>query len=108
MGISYFINDLPRALPRNLMLKYMRKLQELDYIHSNARRISKEVSDVLKVPSREIHRACDLTVEKRLETKRKLEERRENTRISIRFFKQLLDRATAQREVVEAINLDID
>ena len=108
LGISYFINDLPRALPRNLMLKYMGKLQELDYIHSNARRISKEVSDVLKVPSREIHRACDLTVEKRLETKRKLEERRENTRISIRFFKQILDRATAQREVIEAINLDID
>ncbi|CAI4055780.1 mitofusin SKDI_02G2880 [Saccharomyces kudriavzevii IFO 1802] len=108
LGITYLIHDLPRALPMNLSSKYRRKLQELDYIHLNAQRTSSEVRDVLRVPTREILRSCEIIMDKKQVTKKELESKKENNLLSIKFFQSLYEGTMAQKAMVEEINLDID
>lgn len=63
----------------NLSIKYKRKLQELDYIHLNAQRTSNEVRDVLRVPTREILRSCEIIMDKKQITKKELENKKKVT-----------------------------
>lgn len=108
LGAAYLVHDLPRALPENLSAKYKKKLLQNDYAHSNAERISKEVREVLRVPTREIVKSCELVMDKKLAAKREVEMKLDNNSLSIKFFGQLLERATSQRTIVERINLDVD
>lgn len=108
LTLSFLIYDLPRALPINLIDRYKSKLQELDYIHANANRISREVQEVFKVPTREIVKACELIVNAKESNKIQLEDKRDHNRISIAFFQQLLQRSTHQKGIVESISLEVD
>lgn len=108
LSIAYLVHDLPRALPQNLSAKYRKTLQENDYAHMNSERISREVREVLRIPTREIVKACELVMDKKQTVKRDLQKKLENNALSVSFFHQLLERATSQRELVERINLDVD
>lgn len=108
LGVAYLIHDLPRALPKNLACKYTAKLQELDYAHGNAERISKEVRNVLKFPAREIVKSCELVVDKKQTVRRDLEKKLQDNAISVKFFQKLVNRACSQKNVVEQIDLDVD
>ena len=108
LTVSYFVHDLPRALPQNLLAKYTARLQSLDYIHTNSKRISGEVAGVLRIPTREIVRTCELLVDRKQETRRGLERRKQSNALALRFFDQLLASATAQQSATAAINLDIE
>ena len=108
LGVAYLIHDLPRALPLNLLRKYKRKLKELDFVHQNAERISREVRVVLKVPIREIYTSCEAVVEKKRAIKREIEDKRANNALSMTFFNRLLAKSQTQLTIVQNINLDID
>lgn len=108
LGFAYIIHDLPRALPANLIHKYRLKLQELDYVHSNSERISREVRSVLKIPNREIVKSCEVTLEKQQTDKSALESKAASNAISKTFFRQLLERSNGQKQAVDKINLNID
>ena len=108
LGASYFVYDLPRALPQNLLAKYTERLQSLDYTHTNSKRISGEVAGVLRTPTREIVRTCELLVDRKQENKRELERRRESNTLALHFFEQLLATATTQTAATAAINLEIE
>ncbi|AET40919.1 mitofusin Ecym_7066 [Eremothecium cymbalariae DBVPG len=108
LGIAYLISDLPRALPMNLSKNYKKKLQDLNYIHSNADRISKEVREVLKIPTREIVKSCELVLDRKQAQKKTLESKMQNNALSINFFQRLAERASKHRQLIEEINLDVD
>ena len=108
LGISYLVYDLPRALPLNLINRYKQKLTELDFAHVNANRVSQEVATVLKVPTREIVKTCEVIINKKESNKYSLEARRDLNKISITFFKHILDRATTQKALVEGLDLEVD
>lgn len=108
LGAAYLIHDLPRALPLKLSQKYKAKLQELDYSHKNAKRISGEVRDVLRFPSREIIKSCETVLGKKQAARRDIETHLHNNSLSLKFFTDLSRRASAQVEVIEQINLDVD
>ncbi|KAG0667837.1 mitofusin [Maudiozyma exigua] len=108
LGVAYLIYDIPRALPQNLLSKYKDQLLQIDYIHTNAKRISNEVSEVLKTPTREIVKTCELIVDKKQSKQRELERKQQDNKISIQFFDQLLQKATNERSIVNAINLDVE
>lgn len=108
LGVSYLIYDLPRALPLNLTNRYKQKLAELNYTHSNSKRVSEEVAAVLKVPTREIVKTCEVVVNKKESTKIELETKRDHNKISLTFFKQILERATTQKSIIEGLDLDVD
>lgn len=108
LGAAYLIHDLPRALPQSLSAKYKLTLQRKEYAHSNADRVSKEVREVMKIPIREIVRSCELVVDRKQAVKKDLEKKLANNALSTKFFTQLSERATTQRQVVERINLEVD
>ena len=108
LGVAYLIYDIPRALPQNLLSKYKVQLLQMDYIHTNAKRISTEVSEVLKTPTREIVKTCELIVDKKQAKQRELERKQQDSKISIQFFDQLLQKTTGERSIVDAINLDVE
>lgn len=108
MSIAYLINDLPRALPMNLSLKYRKKLHELDYIHANADRIAKEVREVLKTPTREIMKFCELLLDKKHAQIQTLEAKVRNNELSVAFFQRLAQRASNDTHELETIDLDTD
>ncbi|AMD20832.1 HDR090Wp [Eremothecium sinecaudum] len=108
LGVAYLISDLPRALPMNLSRNYGKKLHELDYIHSNADRISKEVREVLKIPTREIVKTCELLLDRKQAQRAKLESKIEDNRASVVFFDGLAQRASKHHRILEEINLDVD
>lgn len=108
LGAVYLIHDLPRALPQNLSIKYKSTLEQKEYAHANAERISREVREVLKIPTREILKSCELVIDKKQAVKKDLETKLANNALSTKFFGQLLERATSQRQIVERINLDVD
>jgi len=108
LGMAYIVYDIPRALPQNLLIKYKEHLIQMDYIHTNARRISNEVQEVLKTPTREIMKTCELEVDKKQGKKHELERKQENNTISIKFFTEILQRTTSERNIVDSINLEVD
>ncbi|KAK5779038.1 hypothetical protein RI543_003658 [Arxiozyma heterogenica] len=108
LGISYLVYDLPRALPLNLANRYKQKLTELNFSHINAKRVSQEVATVLKVPTREIVKTCEIEVNKKESTKYDLEAKRDKYRISLTFFEHILNATTTQKAVVEGLDLEVD
>lgn len=108
LGTSYLVYDLPRVLPLNLTYRYRTKLNELKYIDTNAKRVSHEVATVLKVPTREIVKTCELEINQRESNKYELESRRDHNKISISFFRAILDRVTTQKTIVEGVDVDVD
>ncbi|CEP61880.1 mitofusin LALA0_S04e02784g [Lachancea lanzarotensis] len=108
MGIAYLVHDLPRALPLNLSQKYRSKLREVDYAHRNAKRISDEVRDVLRFPSREVVKSCEAILGKKQAARREIETKLQNNILSLKFFRALAHRADTQMQVIEEINLDVD
>ncbi|SCW03635.1 LAFE_0G14818g1_1 [Lachancea fermentati] len=108
LGIAYLIHDLPRALPSNLSHKYQIKLQETDYTDANANRISKEVREVLKFPSREILKYSESVLNEKQTIRKETEKKLQNNILSLKFFNKLLDRARSQSDLVEQVNLDVD
>ncbi|QLL30857.1 hypothetical protein HG536_0A06720 [Torulaspora globosa] len=105
---AYLIHDLPRALPQSLSAKYKTTLQQKEYAHANADRIAREVREVMKIPIREIVKSCELAIDKKQAVKKDLEKKLANNALSTKFFAQLLERASTQRQVVERINLEVD
>lgn len=108
LGAAYLIHDLPRALPLNLSQKYKSKLQELDYAHKNAKRISGEARDVLRFPSREIIKSCESVLGKKQAERREIEAKLHDNLASLKFFTSLSQRAASQTKVIEQIALDVD
>lgn len=108
LGVVYLVYDLPRALPQNLYMKYRKTLERQEYAHANAERVSREVREVLKIPIREILKSCELVIDKKQAVKKDLETQLANNALSTKFFRQLLERAQSQRQIVERINLDVD
>ncbi|GAV55316.1 hypothetical protein ZYGR_0AS06400 [Zygosaccharomyces rouxii] len=108
LGAAYLVHDLPRALPQNLSLKYKKALRDSDYVHANAERISKEVREVLRTPTREILRSCELVIEKKNGAQRELEKRRQDNTLSMKYLQQIHERAASQHKIVERINLEVD
>ncbi|KAL6927710.1 hypothetical protein ACO0SA_004333 [Hanseniaspora valbyensis] len=51
---AYLINDLPRALPYNLISKYRETLKDIDYSHIQAIRVTKDIRRILKIPQLEL------------------------------------------------------
>lgn len=108
LGVAYLIHDFPRALPLNLSEKYKVKLKEIDFAHTTADRVSKEVTQVFKFPTREIVKTCEVVLDKKNVYRRDLECRLRNNAMSMEFFQGLLSRAASERVAVDAIELEVD
>lgn len=105
-AIYYLVNDIPNAFPRNQARKIKKQIEEMDYIHVNADRISKECRQVLNYPARQVMNNFQTSIDKRTNEKEELETSIKDAEMSISHFKNLLSKINHQQQIVGEIDLE--
>ncbi|KAI8666496.1 Dynamin-type G domain-containing protein [Fusarium keratoplasticum] len=102
----YVLQQIPNSLPPRLATKISTQLNDLDYVHSNATRISSSVRKVLRFPADNLRVGLDQSV-KDLGTKRDetIKVKGESERAS-RYFSNLVRQSEGERLKVESVDLD--
>ncbi|KAM5353939.1 hypothetical protein ACJ41O_000589 [Fusarium nematophilum] len=102
----YVLQQIPNSLPPRLATKISTQLADLDYVHSNAARISSSVRKVLRFPADNLRVGLDQSVKdlgaKRDET---IKVKGESERAS-KYFAGLIRESEGQRTIVEGVDLD--
>ncbi|KAL7935711.1 hypothetical protein V8C35DRAFT_298039 [Trichoderma chlorosporum] len=103
---AYVLQQIPNSLPHRLARKIEAQLAEIDYVHTNASRISGSVRTVLRMPADNLrvgleHSVKDLN-KKRDET---VKVKGESERAS-KFFRKLVGESQVQKNMVEGVDLD--
>lgn len=103
---AYVLQQIPNSLAPRLATKISTQLTELDYVHSNAARISSSVRKVLRFPADNLRVGLDQSV-KDLNAKRDetIKIKGESERAS-RYFANLVRDTEGQRTMVENVDLD--
>lgn len=107
-SIYYLINDIPNAFPRKQARKIKKQIQELDYSHVNADRISKECRQVLNYPTRQVLNGFQTSIDKRLLEKEKLEKQIKDADLSYGYFHEMLVKILNQKSLLALIELEVN
>ncbi|KAF3062927.1 Transmembrane GTPase fzo1 [Trichoderma lentiforme] len=103
---AYVLQQIPNSLPHRLARKIEAQLAEIDYVHTNASRISGSVRTVLRMPADNLRVGLDHSVKdlnkKRDET---VKIKGESERAS-KFFRKLVGESQVQKNMVEGVDLD--
>lgn len=105
-GAAFLISDIPNALPRKLARKIRKELEEMDYVHANSERITKECRKVLGFPADELRTVFQRSIEKQettIENKKKTEKESE---VAFKYFGSLHRDAAAQKKSLSALDLE--
>lgn len=103
---AYILSQVPTALPSSLSRKIAVTLAEMDYIHSNATRISGEVGRVLRVPATRLQSTLQIATEELFRRKEEVEKIKAESEIAKKYFSNLFRESTEHRRTVEQIDLD--
>lgn len=103
---AYVLQQIPTSLPHRLARKIEAQLSEIDYVHTNATRISGAVRTVLRMPADNLRVGLDHSVKdlnkKRDET---VKVKGESEKAS-KFFRKLVGETQVQKNMVEGVDLD--
>ena len=105
-GAAFIISDIQRAVPRKLAKKIRRDLIEMDYIHINSERISKEVRKVMKIPSEEVRSSFQKSLEGLRVKKEETTKRVGECEVAVKYFGNLLKEAREHSAVVRRYDLE--
>ncbi|EGD97455.1 transmembrane GTPase Fzo1 [Trichophyton tonsurans CBS 112818] len=103
---AYILSQVPTALPSSLSRKIAVTLAEMDYIHSNATRISGEVGRVLRVPATRLQSTLQIATEELFRRKEEVEKIKAESEIAKKYFSNLFRESSEHRRTVEQIDLD--
>lgn len=78
----------------------------MDYIHSNATRISGEVGRVLRVPATRLQSTLQIATEELFRRKEEVEKIKAESEIAKKYFSNLFRESSEHRRTVEQIDLD--
>lgn len=101
----YLISDIPYAFKRNFGKKLKKQITELDYVDSNAMRISKECRLVLSYPSMEITKKFELKLSNSLTEKQTLMKKLKHADSGIKFHKDFGVRCVLQKNLIDLVAL---
>lgn len=106
--VYYLISDIPNAFPRNQARKLKHNIKDLDYVHKNSDRISKECRKVLNYPCRQVMNNFQTSIDKRHNEKQKIEDEIRNANLSLGYFKELLDKVHHEVNLIHNVDLEHD
>lgn len=105
-SIYYLVSDIKNAYPRKQARKIRKQIEETDYIHNNADRISKECRKVLNYPARQVMNNFQTSIDKRNGEKERLEKLVNDADMSLYYFGNLLDKIKQEIKIVDEVNLE--
>ncbi|CAH6723104.1 mitofusin Fzo1p [[Candida] jaroonii] len=106
VSIYYLVSDIPNALPRKQARKLKSRIHEIELVHTNSDRISKECRKVLNYPSRQVMNNFQTSIDKRVNEKEKFESKINDAKLSLSYFNGLSEKILHQIELVKNINLE--
>ncbi|EWC48185.1 hypothetical protein DRE_02289 [Drechslerella stenobrocha 248] len=102
----YLVSDVQRAIPKKLAKRIKRELTEMDYVHQNAERVSKEVRKVLRFPAEELRSGFQKNIEGLKIKKEEATKRKGECEVAVKYFGNLLRESREHTGVVERYDLE--
>ncbi|KAK6350059.1 mitofusin [Orbilia brochopaga] len=102
----YLVSDVQRAIPKKLAKKIKRELTEMDYVHLNSERISKEVRKVLRFPAEELRSGFQKNIEGLKIKKEEATKRKGECEVANKYFGNLLRESREHAGVVRRYDLE--
>lgn len=106
LALYYLISDIPNAFPRKQARKIRAQVEDLEYIHENSDRISKECRKVLNYPLRQVMNNFQTSIDKRGQEKEKIELQIQNSNMSLSYFDQLIEKIDYEYKLLDNVNLE--
>ncbi|KAI1935208.1 mitofusin [Ophidiomyces ophidiicola] len=103
---AYIISQIPNSLPSRLSRKISTTLAEIDYVHSNAGRISSEVGRVLRMPANRLHTALQVAVEDLAKRKDEVGKVKHESEVARKYFSNLFRESGDTKRAVELLDLE--
>ncbi|KKK19904.1 hypothetical protein P175DRAFT_0448517 [Aspergillus ochraceoroseus IBT 24754] len=103
---AYVLSSIPTTLPPRLSRKLAATLSEMDYVHSNANRISIEVRRILRMPAGNLQTSLAQDLEDIGRRKQEVSKTKHESEVASKYFANLFRNSGENRTSVENIDLD--
>ncbi|OQE32897.1 hypothetical protein PENFLA_c001G02147 [Penicillium flavigenum] len=103
---AYVLSCIPTTLPPRLSRKIAATLAEMDYVHSNANRISTEVRRMLRMPAANLQTCISQDIEDLGRRKQEVTKIQQESDVATKYFSNLFRDSSENRRSIE--NLDLD
>ncbi|PGH32783.1 mitofusin [[Emmonsia] crescens] len=103
---SYLLTQIPYALPTNISRKLSETLAEIDYIHTNATRISSEVRRVLRMPASRLQATLQTATEDLAKRKDEVGKTKQQSEVASKYFSNLFRESRETCRAVEQVDLE--
>ncbi|OQD71245.1 hypothetical protein PENPOL_c001G04058 [Penicillium polonicum] len=103
---AYVLSSIPTTLPPRLSRKIAATLSEMDYVHSNANRISTEVRRMLRMPANNLQTCLSQDIEDLGRRKQEVTKIKQESDVATKYFSNLFRDSSENRRSIE--NLDLD
>jgi mitofusin 2 len=103
---AYVLSIIPQTLPPRLSRKLAASLAEVDYVHSNASRISTQVRRVLGMPAANLHSQLAQSVEDLARRREEVTKIKQESEVARKYFANLFRETQESRRTVDQIDLE--
>ncbi|PYH87812.1 transmembrane GTPase Fzo1 [Aspergillus ellipticus CBS 707.79] len=103
---AWVLSSIPTTLPPRLSRKLAVKLSEMDYVHSNATRISSEVRRILRLPAGNLQTSLAQDIEDLGRRKSEVSKTKNESESACKYFSNLFRESGENRTAVHNIDLD--
>ncbi|KAI9043412.1 mitofusin [Aspergillus affinis] len=103
---AYMVSQIPSTLPPRLSRKLAATLSEMDYVHSNANRISSEVRRIIRLPAGNLQTSLAQGIEDLGRRKQEVSKTKHESETASKYFVNLFRESGENRTSVDSIDLD--
>ncbi|KAJ5946783.1 hypothetical protein N7454_003622 [Penicillium verhagenii] len=103
---AYMLSSIPSTLPPRISRKIATALAEMDYVHSNANRISTEVRRILRLPAKNLQTSLAQDIEDLARRKQEVSKVKQESEVATKYFANLFRDSSENRRSVEGLDLD--
>lgn len=103
---AYLVSAIPNTLPPRLSRKLAASLAEMDYVHSNAARISSQVRRVLRMPAENVQSSLAQGLEDLSRRKDEVSKVKHESEVASKYFANLFRESLENRRAVEQVDLE--
>ena len=106
LATIYILHQIPQTLPHRLSNKISAELDNIDYIHANANRISNSVRKVLRIPGENLRTGLARSVEQLSTQRDETMKVRGEADGALKYFTNLVREGRNQRTALDGIDLE--
>ncbi|KAK5806379.1 hypothetical protein VI817_000637 [Penicillium citrinum] len=103
---AYVLSTIPTTLPPRLSRKIAATLSDMDYVHSNANRISTEVRRILRLPANNLQNSLAQDIEDLARRKQEVGKVKQESEVALKYFSNLFRESGDNRRSVDDLDLD--